>query len=90
MKDETLAVTLTIGQLRDLIAEGVAQALNRIEADKRPTPNGQSTCSVADAAKHTGLSRETLHALVRSGTLHNFGSRSRIRISWHQLEQYQK
>ena len=87
MSLDTLAVTLTVGQLRDLMVEAAATALANLE-QSRSSPNGKHTGSIAEAAQHTGKPAEHLRELIDNGTLTNFGSSRRYLVSWSQLDQF--
>jgi hypothetical protein len=89
MSLDTLAVTLTVGQLRDLMVESASIALANLEQSKS-SPNGKHTGTITEAAEHSGKPAEHLRELIDNGTLTNFGSKRRYLVSWSQLDQFFK
>ena len=52
------------------------------------TPNGKLTGNVLQGVQYTGIPRIAFQDLLKSGTLTNFGTPSRFKFSWVELERY--
>lgn len=64
IEDSTLLVTLTVGQIRELIDERVAQAL---ATKKDDTGLGEPVWGIKELSKFLGLSKDYTSVIVSSG-----------------------
>ena len=52
------------------------------------TPNGKLLAKIDEAVAYTGWNRIRLQEMVKAGTFTNFGSSTRFKIAWAELERY--
>ena len=52
------------------------------------TPNGKLLANTVEAEQYTGRNRIYLQDLIKNGTLKNYGSSTRFRYSWREIEAY--
>jgi hypothetical protein len=52
------------------------------------TPNGTLTGTVLEGVQYSGIPRIAFQDLLKDGTLKNFGSSTRFKFAWAELEKY--
>lgn len=75
-------IVTTADQLRDLIAEAVADGIRRAQQ-----PNGRAWLSIGQAAELLGRDRSTIHrwatgGLIPADAMRRVGSRTLFRADW--------
>jgi hypothetical protein len=52
------------------------------------TPNGKLTGTVFEGVQYSGIPRIAFQDLLKNGTLNNYGSTTRFKFAWADLERY--
>ena len=52
------------------------------------TPNGKLTATVLEGVQYSGIPRIAFQDLLKNGVLKNFGSSTKFKFAWAELERY--
>ena len=84
-RDASLLVTLTVGQLRDLIRHEVQLAMNVQPSHNAPQ---KDNFTVAEAAEYARIAESTVRLYIRKGSIKRLKVGRRVIISRSELESF--